>query len=175
MTIIVTGCSGFLGCHVAIAVHGAGDDCAVVDVNDIPPALQDAGIRGHFDSLTSVDDLWRAFRPPRRGPCCGVPGGSPNQTWLLAPCASSGTTTSGQASPTHSCPIPASMTPGSPTEPFFLESLDHGKNQGLDMITDVIRGRRPVYDPRKRLHAAAERAALSTHLEAARLKRRTTK
>jgi hypothetical protein len=56
-----------------------------------------------------------------------------------------------------------------------LESLDYGKDQGLDRITDVIMGRRPVYDPRERVHAAAERAALSTHLEAARLKRRTTK
>jgi len=57
----------------------------------------------------------------------------------------------------------------------FLESLDHGKDQGLDRITDVIMGTRPVYDPRERVHAAAERAALFTHLEAARLKRRTTK
>jgi hypothetical protein len=57
----------------------------------------------------------------------------------------------------------------------FLESLDHGKDQGLDRITDVIMGTRPVYDPRERVHAAAELAALSTHLEAARLKRRTSK
>lgn len=45
MTIIVTEGLGILGCHVAIAVHGAGHDCAVLDVNDIPPALQAAGIR----------------------------------------------------------------------------------------------------------------------------------
>lgn len=54
-------------------------------------------------------------------------------------------------------------------------SLDHGKDQGLDRITDVIMGTRPVYDSPECMDAAAERAAVSTHLEAARLKRRTTK
>jgi hypothetical protein len=36
-------------------------------------------------------------------------------------------------------------------------------------------GTRPVYDSPECMDAAAERAAVSTHLEAARLKRRTTK
>jgi len=55
------------------------------------------------------------------------------------------------------------------------ESLDNGKDQGLDRITDVIMGRRPVYDPLERLDAAADWPVVSTHLQAARLKRRTTK
>jgi nucleoside-diphosphate-sugar epimerase len=45
MTIMVTGGAGFLGCHVASALHRAGHDFAVLDVNNTPPALQDAGIR----------------------------------------------------------------------------------------------------------------------------------
>ena len=55
------------------------------------------------------------------------------------------------------------------------ESLEHGKDQGLDRITDVILDRRPVYDPIKCVDAAVEWAAIPTHLEAARLKMRTTK
>ena len=34
------------------------------------------------------------------------------------------------------------------------ESLDHGRDQGLDRITDVIMSRRPVYDQHKRVDAA---------------------
>ena len=62
MRLIVTGGAGFLGCHVAHAVHSAGHECVVLDVADIPPTLQDAGIRWQAGSLTSVDDLRRAFR-----------------------------------------------------------------------------------------------------------------
>jgi hypothetical protein len=46
------------------------------------------------------------------------------------------------------------------------ESLDHGRNPGLDRITDVILGRRPVCDPRPMVDAAAERAAVRGHLHA---------
>jgi hypothetical protein len=52
------------------------------------------------------------------------------------------------------------------------ESLDHGKDQGLDRITDVIMNRRPIYDPRSCGDADAERAAVFAHLKAAGLKRR---
>jgi len=45
------------------------------------------------------------------------------------------------------------------------ESLDYGKDQGLDRITDVIMARRPVYDPRPGVDAAAERAAVFAYLE----------
>jgi hypothetical protein len=46
------------------------------------------------------------------------------------------------------------------------EQLDYGNDQGLDRMTDVIMGRRPVYDPRPAVDAAAERAAVLAHLEA---------
>ena len=52
------------------------------------------------------------------------------------------------------------------------ESLDHGKDQGLDRITDVIMTTRPIYDPRSCGDAEAERAAVFAHLKAAGLKRR---
>lgn len=44
--------------------------------------------------------------------------------------------------------------------------LDYGRDQGLDRITDVVMGRRPVYDPRPLVDAAAERAAVIAHLGA---------
>ena len=62
MKIVVTGGAGFLGRHVASAVHAAGHECVVLDVIDIPATLQAAGIRWQAGSLTSVDDLRRAFR-----------------------------------------------------------------------------------------------------------------
>jgi hypothetical protein len=46
------------------------------------------------------------------------------------------------------------------------EQLDYGNDQGLDRMTDIIMGRRPVYDPRPAVDAAAERAAVIAHLEA---------
>lgn len=62
MRIVVTGGAGFLGCHVANAVLGAGHFCTVLDLIKIPSTLQDAGIQWEYGSLTSVDDLRRAFR-----------------------------------------------------------------------------------------------------------------
>lgn len=47
------------------------------------------------------------------------------------------------------------------------EHLDHGRDAGLDRITDVIMGQRPVYDARVNGDAAAEQAAVIAHLKAA--------
>jgi hypothetical protein len=44
--------------------------------------------------------------------------------------------------------------------------LDHGRDPGLDRITDVVMGQRPVYDPRPMVDPAAERAAVIAHLQA---------
>lgn len=62
MRIVVTGGAGFLGRHVAGAVSAAGHECAVLDISEIPRELRDAGVRWQPGSLTSVDDLRRAFR-----------------------------------------------------------------------------------------------------------------
>jgi hypothetical protein len=46
--------------------------------------------------------------------------------------------------------------------------LDYGKDEGIDRITDVILGKRPVYDTRPEGDAAAaagERAAVIAHLK----------
>lgn len=61
MKIVVTGGAGFLGSHVAMAVRSAGHDCVVLDVADIPHELGNAGVRRQQGSLTSVDELRRAF------------------------------------------------------------------------------------------------------------------
>jgi hypothetical protein len=42
--------------------------------------------------------------------------------------------------------------------------LDYGNDSGLDRITDVILGRRPIDDPRPPVDGAAERAAVLAHL-----------
>lgn len=44
--------------------------------------------------------------------------------------------------------------------------LAYGRDAGLDRITDVVMGRRPVYDPRPPVDPTAERAAIVAHLEA---------
>jgi len=62
MRIVVTGGAGFLGGHVASEARAAGHECSVLDVSEISRQLQDAGIRWQAGSLTSVDDLRRAFR-----------------------------------------------------------------------------------------------------------------
>jgi hypothetical protein len=52
------------------------------------------------------------------------------------------------------------------------EQLDYGKDGGLDRITDVIMGQRPIYDRRAEGDAAAERTAVLAHLKAAGLSTR---
>lgn len=44
--------------------------------------------------------------------------------------------------------------------------LDHGRDDGLDRITDIIMGMRPIYDERPNLDVAAERTAVLAHLRA---------
>jgi len=44
-------------------------------------------------------------------------------------------------------------------------ALDYGNDPGLDRMTDVILGRRPIYDPRPLVDGGPERAAVLAHLK----------
>jgi nucleoside-diphosphate-sugar epimerase len=59
---VVTGGAGFVGRHVAAAVIEAGHECTVFDAARVPRELADQGVRQEVGSLSSIDELRRAFR-----------------------------------------------------------------------------------------------------------------
>ena len=61
MKVAITGGSGFVGRHVALAVLAAGHECTILDLVDIPESLSSLGAKWCQGSLLSIDTMRQAF------------------------------------------------------------------------------------------------------------------
>lgn len=61
MKVAITGGSGFVGWHVALAVLAAGHECTILDLVDIPESLSSLGAKWCQGSLLSIDTMRQAF------------------------------------------------------------------------------------------------------------------